>query len=788
MTNHWNDLQYADVLMVIGANPAENHPISFRWITKAKEKGAKLISVDPRYTRTSQMADMYGQLRSGTDIAFIGGIINYTLENELYPKEYVANYTNAANIVADDFSFDDGMFNGYDEKKRSYDKTKWSFKTDEAGKTMKDMTMKDPNCVLQLMKKHYSRYDIDTVCGVTGTDKKAYLEICKTYASTGEIGKAGTILYAMGATQHTVGTQNIRSYAILQMLLGNIGIQGGGVNALRGESNVQGSTDFGLLYDNVPGYIGVPKAIEGDKTYEGFLGRITPKSGYKVNFPKFYTSMLKSFYGDHATKENEFGYQWLPKISGEKNYSFLRLFDAMYRKELEGLLMFGTNPVVGGANSSKSKESLANLKWLVAIDLWETESSAFWQKEAGSDPASIQTEVIFLPACSSFEKEGSVTNSGRWMQYRWQAIEPKGESKADLEIVHLLALKLKELYKNSSNPADAPMQNLTWDYGHGDHPDIDLVCREINGYDMATKQQVTGFGNLKDDGSTCCGNWIYSGFYPGNENLAKRRDNKDTGNSNFLNWSFAWPANRRILYNRASADLNGKAWSKDRVGVEWDPVQKKWVGNDVPDFVATKGPDDPTFNDPFIMQTDGKGAIFSSGLNEGPFPEHYEPYENPVNNSFSKVQLNPAVQFGEEKLSIKGDVKKYPIVATTYRVSEHWQAGAMTRNLPWLAELVPHMYVEISEELAKEKGIKNGDKVIVSSVRDEIEVYAMVTKRFKPYKLKDKTVHHIGMPWHFGYKGIATGATANNLTPHIGDANSTIPEYKAFLCDVRRAK
>ncbi len=788
MTNHWNDLQYADVLMVIGANPAENHPISFRWITKAKEKGAKLISVDPRYTRTSQMADMYGQLRSGTDIAFIGGIINYVLEQELYHKEYVANYTNAANIVADDFTFDDGMFSGYNEKKRSYDKTKWAFKTDESGKTMKDPSMNDPRSVLQLMKKHFSRYDIETVCGATGTDKEIYLEICKTYASTGEIGKAGTILYAMGATQHTVGTQNIRSYAILQMLLGNIGIQGGGVNALRGESNVQGSTDFGLLYDNVPGYISVPKATETDKTYEGFLGRITPKSGYKVNFPKFYTSMLKTFYGDNGTKENEFGYQWLPKISGEKNYSFLRLFDAMYRKELEGLLMFGTNPVVGGANSTKSKESLANLKWVVAIDLWETESSAFWQKEAGSDPASIQTEVIFLPACSSFEKEGSVTNSGRWMQYRWQAIEPKGESKADLEIVHMLALKLKELYKNSPNPADAPMQNLTWDYGHGNHPDIDLVCREINGYDMVTKEQVTGFGNLKDDGSTCCGNWIYSGFYPGNENLSKRRDNKDTGNSNFLNWSFAWPANRRILYNRASADLNGKAWSKDRVGIEWDSVQKKWVGNDVPDFVATKGPDDPTFNDPFIMQTDGKGAVFASGLNEGPFPEHYEPYENPVNNSFSKVQLNPAVQFGEEKLSIKGDVSKYPIVATTYRVSEHWQAGAMTRNQPWLAELVPHMYVEISEELAKEKGIKNGEKVIVSSVRDEIEVYALVTKRFKPYKLKEKTVHHIGMPWHFGYKGIATGATANSLTPHIGDANSTIPEYKAFLCDVRRAK
>lgn len=787
MTNHWNDLQHANVLMIIGANPAENHPISFRWITKAKENGGKLISVDPRYTRTSQMADMYGQLRSGTDIAFIGGMINYVLENELYHKEYFANYTNAAYLVTDTYSFEDGMFSGYDEGKRSYDKTKWAFKTDGDGKVLTDPTLKDPNCVFQLMKKHFSRYDVDTVVGVTGTDKKMYLDICKIYGSTGEVGKAGTILYAMGTTQHTVGTQNIRSYAILQLLLGNIGIQGGGVNALRGESNVQGSTDFGLLYNNVTGYMKTPEATEADSTYQGFLDRITPKAGYWVNTPKFYTSMLKSFYGDNATKENEFGYHYIPKLSAGKNYSFMRLFDAMYRGELEGLLLFGSNPAVGGPNARQEKESLSNLKWMVAVDLFETETSSFWQKEAGADPASIQTEVIFLPACASFEKEGSVTNSGRWMQYRWQAIKPKGESKADLEIVHMLARKLKDYYKNSSNPADLPMKAMTWDYGEHDHPDIDLVCREINGYDMKTKKQVKGFGDLKDDGSTCSGNWIYCGFYPEEGNLSKRRDSTNEGMSNFLNWSYAWPANRRILYNRASADLNGKAWSKDRVGIEWNALEGKWMGHDVPDFVVTKGPEDPTFKDPFIMIAGGKGAIYSTGLNEGPLPEHYEPFENPMLNSFSSVQFNPAVQFGEKEMNPQGDVSKYPIVATTYRLSEHWQSGAMTRSLPGLAELVPHMFVEISEELAKEKGIKNKDKIFVSSARGEIEAYAMVTKRFKPYKLKDKTVHQIGMPWHFGYKGIATGATANHLTPHIGDANSSIPEYKAFLCDVRRA-
>lgn len=779
-------MQYADVLMVIGANPAENHPISFRWIQKALQNGAKLISVDPRYTRTSQMSNIYAQLRSGTDIAFIGGMINYVLEKELYHKEYVQHYTNAAHLVADTFTFEDGMFSGYDEKTRTYDKNQWAFQTDEEGNILKDLSLQDPRCVFQLMKKHYSRYDVDTVCKITGTDKKTYLEICEAFASTGEPGKAGTILYAMGGTQHTTGSQNIRAYAIIQLLLGNIGIQGGGVNALRGESNVQGSTDFALLYHDTPGYMGMPTT--GDATYEDFLGRITPKSGYKTNFPKFFTSMLKCYYGDNATKENEFGYQLHPKIAKGKNYSFLRLFDAMYRKELEGLILFGSNPVVGGANTYKQQAALGNLKWMVAIDLFETETSAFWQKEAGGDPSSIQTEVIFLPACSSFEKEGSVTNSGRWMQYRWQAIKPKGESRADLEIVHLIARKLKELYKNENTPAARQINALYWNYGESDHPDIDLVCREINGYEWKTKKQVAGFGELKDDGSTVCGNWIYSGFYPGNENLAKRRDNKDTGMSNFLNWAYAWPANRRIIYNRASADLNGKPWSKDRVGIYYDAAQGKWVGNDVPDFVVTKGPDDPTFNDPFIMQTDGKGSLYTTAMNEGPFPEHYEPYDNPMDNLLSSVNLNPAVQLGEKDMNPEGDVKKFPIIATTYRVSEHWQSGAMTRNVPWLAELMPHMFVEISEELAKEKGIKPKDKIIVSSARGEIEAYAMITKRFKPFKLNGKTVHHIGMPWHYGYKGIATGASANRLTPHIGDANSTIPEYKAFLCDVRRAK
>lgn len=786
MTNHWNDLQHSDCVLIMGANPAENHPISFRWILKAKEKGGKVISVDPRYTRSSQQADLYAPLRSGTDIAFMGGLINYILQNELYHKEYVQAYTNASFIVADDYSFEDGMFNGYDEETRSYDKKKWTYKKDAEDKIMKDPTLKDPRCVFQLMKKHYSRYDIDTVVKVTGTPKDKYLEVIKTFAETGKPGKSGTILYAMGATQHTTGAQNVRIYAMVQLLLGNIGVAGGGVNALRGESNVQGSTDFGLLYHNVPGYMEVPTATPEDATLKSFLERITPKSGFFSNKPKFYVSLLKAYYGENATAANEFGYNLMPKLTPKKDYSHMKIFEAMAQGQIEGLLMFGTNPVVGGPSAMKEKDALSKLKWMVAVDLWETETAAFWQKEAGSDPASIQTEVFFLPACSSFEKEGSISNSGRWMQYRWQAIKPKHESKADLEIIHMLALRLKDLYKNSTNPADMPIKAMTWNYGHGHHPDIDLVCREINGYDTKTGKQVPGFAKLMDDGSTCSGNWIYCGFYPENENLSKRRDNTDEGMGNFLNWSYAWPMNRRVLYNRASCDPSGKPWNKDKVEIYWDAVKGQWVGNDVPDFAKDKAPTAEGGTSPFIMMADGVGGLFAP-MNDGPFPEHFEPYESPITNPFSNQQINPAVKLPPKGFDTKGEFKKYPVVATTYRMSEHWQSGAMTRNQAWLSELVGHMFIEIGEELAKEKGIKNKDRVIVTSARGEIEAYALVTKRFKPHSLNGKKVHQIGMPWGFGYKGIVTGATANTLTPHIGDPNCSIPEYKAFLCDVRRA-
>ena len=786
MTNHWIDLKHTDCALIIGSNAAENHPISFKWLGEArKNRGAKIIHVDPRYTRTSALSDVYAKLRSGTDIAFIGGLINYTLQNELYQKEYVVNYTNAAFIINDGYKYEDGIFTGYDAKTRKYDQTTWVYKTDEEGNPLKDETLQNPRCVYQLLKKHYERYDLETVSQVTGTPIADYKKVAETYCATGEKGKSGTIMYAMGTTQHTVGSQNVRSYAMLQLLLGNIGMPGGGVNALRGEANVQGSTDMGLLFHIYPGYNPSVQASERNATLQAYIDNETPAGGYWVNRPKFMVSFLKALWGPKATDENEFAYHYLPKRDPAKNYSHIALFEAMHAGDIKGAFLFGQNPVVGGPNAHKEREALEKLDWMVAVDLWETETMAFWSKDAGAKPENIKTEVFVLPACSSFEKEGSISNSGRWAQWRWKATEPIGESKADLEIIHALTLRLKKAYAKSDKPQDAPIRDLFWNYGHSEeHCDIDAVAREINGYDTTTGKQLLNFTELKDDGTTCSGNWIYSGQYPEEGNLLKRRDNNDpSGMGNYNNWSWCWPVNRRILYNRAAADLDGKPWADDKKTIWWDGTT--WGGNDVPDFNKVIPPTEPGGNSPFIMQADGKGGLFAK-MAEGPFPEHYEPWESPKENPFNSQPFNPAVKEWEPEKRGKKD--KYPIVCTTYRVSEHWQTGVMTRNLGWQAELVPEMFVEISKELAEEKGIKNGDKVIIEATRGAIEAKAMVTERFKPYDLGGQKVHHIGLPWHFGYRGIVTGGIANILTPHIGDANTMIPEYKAFLVNLRRAK
>jgi formate dehydrogenase-N alpha subunit len=797
MTNHWTDIANSDCILIIGSNAAENHPLSFKWVMKAVEKGATLISVDPRFTRTSSKAHIYAPLRSGTDIAFMGGMMNYILKKKLYHEDYLREYTDAAMLVDPEFGFEEGLFTGYDQHNRKYDKKagNWSYQMD--GDTPKtDPTLKDPNCVFQLMKKHYEQYTPEKVAEVCGTPKKVFLKICKAMGATGKAGKAATIMYAMGTTQHTHGTQNVRSYAMTQLLLGNVGVAGGGINALRGESNVQGSTDYALLYHILPGYLKTPRAA--NTSLAAYNEKWTPKTlngeksaNWWQHTPKYMVSLLKAYWGDHAQAGNEFDYHYLPKLAEDKTYPHIGMFEAMYEGEIKGLFCFGQNPAVGGPNAEKERKALEKLDWLIAVDLWSTDTMNFWRRP-GVDPTTIDTEVFALPAAASVEKEGSVTNSGRWMQWRYKASEPPGMAKTDSWILQKLVHGLKDAYK-SGGAFPGPVTNLFWEYGDGDEPCPHMIAKECNGFAMndytsgkgkefKKGQQVASFAHLTDKGDTCSGNWLYCNSYTEGGNMAARRDATDAENGIglFPKWAWCWPVNRRIIYNRASVDLEGKPWDKDRWVIKWDAKTKKWLG-DVPD-----GGWAPGTKHAFIMKPHGHAMLYGKGRVDGPFPTHYEPLESPVKNALHKQQMNPCVKVWHDDMNDIGDVKDYPIVGTTYRVVEHWQAGQMTRHLTRLVELMPNVFVEMSKELAKERGIKNGDKVRVWSARGSITAYAVVTPRFKPFDLNGKIVHEVGVPWHWGYSGLATGGSANVLTPHVGDANTMIPEFKAFLCNVEK--
>jgi formate dehydrogenase-N alpha subunit len=807
MTNHWIDIKNADVILAMGCNPAGNHPVSFRWITQAMERGATLISVDPRLTRTSAKANIYTPLRPGSDLAFLGGMIHYILENKLYHEEYVREYTNAPMLINSDFGFDAGLFSGYSQDKRTYDKSSWAYQLDEVGVPKRDPTMQDPHCVLQLLQEHFSRYDLDTVSTITGTPQDSLLEVYQAYTATGAPDKVGTIMYAMGWTQHTVGTQNIRTAAIIQLLLGNMGRAGGGVNALRGESNVQGSTDHALLYHILPGYL---KAIlTTDETLEKYLERTTPKSNdpqstnWWQNMPKYVVSLLKAWYGENATPENEFGYQWLPKSGG--NYSWLNLFKAMSENGIKGLLLFGQNPAVSSASAGVARAAFDNLDWMVSANLWSIETANFWQRP-GAKPADIKTEVFQLPAAASFEKQGSITNSGRWAQWRWKAVDPPGEAKSDSWMLNQLMLRLRKLYENEGGSNAEAITRLNWDYGD-EEPDIEKVAREINGWALAdvkdkdgnlvvaAGKQVKNFTQLQADGSTACANWLFSGSYNEDGNMMARRDNTDThpaGIGLFSKWSWSWPVNRRIIYNRASVDLKGVPFDAKRWVMRWDAAANEGKGDWVGDVVDGGGA--PSDRHPFIMVPEGYGRLFGMGLADGPLPEHYEPWESPVENVLHpSVGINPACLIYPEAINPRGRVEEYPVVATTHRISEHWQTGAMTRHQPWLLELQPEMFVTLSRELAAEHGIQNGDKIYVESARNRIEVVAYVTERMPVLQVNGRKVHVIAMPWHWGFMGPekpgghGSGASANLLTVFMGDANTTIPESKAFLCRVGKA-
>jgi len=812
MTNHWIDLKNSDCIFIIGGNPAENHPASFYWILKAvEENNAPLIVVDPRFNRSAAKATLYAPIRPGTDIVFLGGMIHYILENELYHKEYVLHFTDASFLLDPNFQGPaelDGLFSGYNAEKRTYDRATWKYQTDANGEPLRDPTLQDPNCVFQHLKRHYARYTPEMVSKVTGCPQDLFLKVAQTFAETGKPGKAGTILYAMGQTQHTVGSQNVRAMAILQLLLGNIGVAGGGVNALRGESNVQGSTDMGLLFHTLTGYLPTPTAKD-HPTLKAYLEARVKAAGksYWQNTPKFMVSLLKAWWGDAAKPENDFCYDYLPKLpSGD--FSWISLFHAIYEGKIKGLWIMGQNPAVSGPNVRMERAALAKLDWMVVQELFDTETCSFWQAP-GVNPKDVKTEVFVLPAADAMEKAGSIVTSGRLIQWRPKVAEPPGEAKEDIWILDRIYRAVRELYQGSTDPKDRPILDLNWDYG--DPPDVERVAREINGYwtqdVLDDKGNVIGrkgdlldtFAKLRDDGATASGAWIYCGYFYDRDDgtghfmpSCKRRGTKDPGGLGiYPYWGWVWPANRHILYNRCSADASGKPWNPDRVLIRWDPEQKKWVGNDVPDFSPTKDPTEPGGDDAFIMAPFLKGRLFSP-LNEGPFPEHYEPLESPVKNLLSSVQFNPVAKIWNVDADkpigdLVGDRERFPYVATTYRVVEHWQAGAMSRWLPWLAELQPEMFVEISTELANEKGIKNGERVVVRSARGEIQCVALVTNRIKPMVVGGETIHVVGMVWHYGWKGLATGPSANELTPHVGDANTMIPEYKAFLVDIRKA-
>ena len=836
--------------MNIGSNSAENHPVSSRWLHKAHDNGAKWIVVDPRYTRTAEQADIYCPIRSGTDIAFFGGLYNYVVNNLIEPGlqeylatgkqdnynfEYLLNYTNASYLLDPNFTFDPetGLFSGWDPEKKKYTNTSWHYQVESTSTwdtsangtyswavapgvpeftpptvehPKKDMTLQDPMCVYQQFKKHYSRYDMDTVCSICGMDKETLEMVYSTYASSAAPGKAGSILYALGQTQHTYGAQNTRAMSVCQLLLGNIGIPGGGLNALRGEPNVQGATDMGMLVNELPGYLKWPNDSARSSLRKWLEGE-TYSDGYYTNKPKFLVSFLKEWFGDAATVENDYGYDWLPKVPSSPDFTIMSTFELMDQGIIKGYFNWGMNPCHSAPNASFVRKSMAKLDWLVVADQVITESASFW-KAPDMKPEEINTEVYFLPCALIYEKPGTIANSGRWLQWRYQAVEPWEEAKPDYEMVDLIWKEICRLYQEEGGANPDPILKTKWDYYVDGKIDPRPVAWALNGYNVAgtdcntttdnpKTDLLAGYSALKADGSTACAMWIYGGFWSNNdapldpaEQPIGRRDNSDAAGGFGLNttWAYAWPNNRRILYNRASSDLNGKPWNADKPLCEWNGT--KWVLNDAADFTAVNGDTPvPPNNKAFFMLWEQNARLESYGMEDGPLPEHFEPFETPVDSNLLNGSLNnPCMKFAENESTKHGSVEEYPIVATTYSVTEQWQTGGQSRSCPALVEAMPTQFIEISEELAGEKGISSGDKVRVWNNRASVEVDAVVTKRVKPLTVHGKTQHLIGLTHHFGWSDLfGTGDVVNDLTPNVGDPNSQTPEYKAFLVNIEKA-
>jgi formate dehydrogenase major subunit len=882
MTNGWIDIKNADMMLVMGGNPAENHPCGFKWAIEAKKtRNAKLIVVDPRFTRTAATSDLFCQIRAGSDIAFLGGMIRYALENNRIAHDYLVNYTNAAFIVKDGFKLpDDGLYSGFDPATQTYDKSTWNYEEggDVSGaagvagaatsaqhstgdtapkhapastnpnggpgltgqgyqgaspsgakgsspsapapklpeKTAYDLTLQHPRCVFQLLKQQYSRYTPEMVERITGIPKDHFLKATDLYTSVrkdGDMKKVATIMYAVGWTQHSFGTQIIRAAAMLQLILGNIGRAGGGINALRGHSNIQGATDMGGVFDIWPGYLKAPNPTDTDLA--AYLKRVTPtvakpqpwdSFNYWSNTPKFTVSFLKALYGDAATKENDFAFSYMPKV--DKNYSWTQIWDNMYRGTIKGMFAFGMNGVAVGPDSQKNIDALKKADFLVVGEIYPDETSEFW-RSPGITPdemTTINTTVYRLPCAGFAEKDGSMTNSARWLQWKYVAVPPPGDCRLDQDIIAQIFLKVRELYQKQGGKFPDPIVNLTWPYTRPQNPALAELAKELNGKALADLtdpktqvvikkgQQLPGFAWLKDDGTTACGNWIYSGCWTEAGPQIQRRGTDDpSGQGIYQNWAWSWPANRRVLYNRASCDPAGKPWDPTRKQVWWNESAQSWAGNDVPDFKPDSNPKDHM--GPFIMNPEGVGRIFGplAAFADGPFPEFYEPIESPVQNALHpNQQSNPVVKkmtTPMDKYATPGD--GFNVVCTTYRLTEHYHYW--TKNNQMNVQLIPEPFIEIPVELAAELGIRGNDKIKVTSARSYYIAKAFVTKRIKPMNIDGKKVYQIGIPIHQGFRGIQEDAgrdartLLNRLTPTVTDPNAYTPEFKGFLVKVEKA-
>jgi formate dehydrogenase major subunit len=840
---------------------AECHPVGFQWVMEAKARGAKIIHIDPRFTRTSAVADKHVPLRAGSDIVLLGGIVNYILSNEKYFRDYVVAYTNAATLVSEDFQDVDeldGVFSGYDPETGTYDPTSWAYQgaaeeaaggagqeasqSDETGKTQhghlagdvlgqggpahegsadvhRDETLQDPNCVFQVLKRHYARYTAEMVERMCGVSQQDFLEVCEAVTANSGRDRTTAWVYSVGWTQHSVGVQYIRGAAIIQLLLGNMGRPGGGILALRGHASIQGSTDVPTLFNILPGYLPMPGAGSHESLDDYLLTISSPsQKGFWTEARSYTVSLLKAWWGDSARAENDFNFDYLPRLTGDHGtyQTVLNMLDDL----VEGYFLLGQNPAVGSAHGRIQRLGMAHLKWLVVRDLNLIESATFWKDSPEIATGELRTEdigteVFFFPAASHVEKDGTFTQTQRMLQWHHQAVDPPGDARSDLHFFYNLGRKIRERLADSTAERDRPLLDLTWDYAGDadpDEPSADLVLREINGWKLTGENHdepgdlLSSFVEMKPDGSTSGGCWIYTGVYAGGVNHAASRKPGREQSWVAPEWGWAWPANRRILYNRASADPQGKPWSERKAYVWWDKESGKWTGHDVPDFPVTKdpayrpepgtaGPSGLAGDDPFIMQPDGKGWLYApKGLLDGPLPAHYEPQESPVRNPFYSQQANPTRQVYKRKenpSNPSGDevgTDVFPYVFTTYRLTEHHTAGGMSRWLPFLAELQPEFFCEVSPELARERGLENAGWATIITARTAVEARVLVTERIKPLMIDGRQVHQIGLPYHWGVGGggaIVSGDSANDLLGVTLDPNVHIQESKAATCDIQ---